>query len=78
MWLTKMHLGCHFLKAALFNIFSLADQLYQSRSINLNVPELGKIYFFENPIPNLLVQSKEAFIKNVLAYNESLSKPSGG
>lgn len=77
-WLTKVQLGRHSTKDASFNILSLADQLYQSRSTNPDGPKPGKIYFSKNPVPDLLVQGEKAWIKNVLAYNESLSRPGGG
>ena len=73
-----MQLGRHPPKDASFDILSLADQLYRSRSTNPDGPKPGKIYFSENPVPDLLVQGEEALIKNVLAYNESLSRPGGG
>lgn len=73
-----MHLGCHPPKDASFDILSLADQLYRSRLTNPNGSEPRKIYFSENLVPDLLVQGEKALIKNVLAYNKSLSKPGGG
>lgn len=53
--LTKMQLGRHPTKDALLNILSLADQLYRSRSTNLDGFEPGTIYFSENLVPDLLV-----------------------
>lgn len=35
------------------------------------------MYFSGNPFSNLLMQGKEASIKNVLAYTKSLSKLDG-
>lgn len=76
-WLTKHISGRHPPKDASFDILSLADQLYQSRSTKPEGPEPGKIYFSENPGPDLLAQGEEALIKNVKAYNESFDRPGG-
>ena len=35
------------IKNALFDILSLANRLYKSKSTNLNSFDMGKIYFFE-------------------------------
>lgn len=77
-WLTKIHLGCHLPKDISFDILNFVNQLYQSRSTNLNDFEPKKIYFSENPFLDLLVQGKEVLIKNILTYNKFLSKPGRG
>lgn len=50
----KQRNGYNFQKDALFDISSLVNQLYTSKSINFNSQEYGKIYFSENQIPDLI------------------------
>lgn len=52
-WLINQ-IAHHLLKDALFNILSLANQLYQSKSVISDSFKSRKIYFFENPIANFL------------------------
>lgn len=55
-------LGRHPSKNASFDILSLADQLHQSKSTNPDALDRGKIYFSENPVPDLIEEGKKAFI----------------
>ncbi len=61
-------------KDALFYILSLADQLYRSRSTTLDGPEPGKIYFSENPAPDLWKQGLNQLQISVWAFNKLLRK----
>lgn len=56
----------------MFDILSLANQFHSSNSTNSDAFESRKIYFSENPVPDLLAQGKIALISNVLSYNKSL------
>lgn len=42
------------LKNALFDILSLANQFYQSKSISCNGPKPRTIYFLKNLITNII------------------------
>ena len=64
--------GRHLTKDALFDIQSLADQLYRSRSTTPDGPEPGKVYFSENPCPDLWNESLQQLHLSVWAFNESL------
>ena len=44
--------GYHPVKGALFDILSLADQLYRSKYTHPKGVEHGKIYFSENQVSN--------------------------
>lgn len=66
--------GRHPAKGAALDILSLADQLYRSRSTFPEGPEPGKIYFSENPAPNLLLYGMKALPTQVEAFNRSLEK----
>lgn len=46
--------GRHLMKDALFDILSLVNQLYCSKSIVPNGLEPRKMYFFKNTAPDLL------------------------
>ena len=48
--------GRHLIKDFSFDILSLSDQLYRSHSIYPEGPHLGKIYFSENPMPDLIAE----------------------
>lgn len=67
-------LGCHPTKDASFNILNLADQLHQSKSTNSDGLEKKKIYFSENPVPDLVTQGQEAIFIAVYNYTELLKK----
>lgn len=62
--------GRHSTKDASFDILSLADQLYWSKSTNPHGPEHGKIYFSENQVPDLLMQGKSHLHTNIHLYND--------
>lgn len=64
--------GRHPVKDASFDIQSLADQLYRSRSTTQDGPEPGKVYFSENPCPDLWKQGLSQLHLTVRAFNESL------
>lgn len=66
--------GRHPTKDASFDIQSLADQLYHSRSITPEGPEPGKIYFSAHPAPDLLKDSINQLHISVWAFNKSLQK----
>lgn len=66
--------GRHPTKDASFDILSLADQLYCSRSTTPDGPESGKIYFSENPAPDLWKQGLNQLQTSVWAFNKSLRK----
>lgn len=63
--------GRYPLKDASFDIQSLADQLYRSRSTIPDGPEPEKIYFSENPVSDLL---KEGIKQLHWAFNQLLQK----
>lgn len=50
----RKHSDRHLTNNALFNIQSLADQLYQSQSTIPDRLELEKIYFSKNPVSDRL------------------------
>lgn len=66
--------GRHPTKDASFDILSLADQLYRSRSTFPEGPEPEKIYFSENPAPDLLFEGTKAFGSTADEFNRSLEK----
>lgn len=66
--------GLHREKDASFDMLSLADQLYQSKSTCPEGLERGKIYFAENQAPDLLKQGLEAFPQAATAYNDTVLK----
>lgn len=66
--------GRHPTKDASFDIQSLADQLYRSRSTTPDGPEPGKIFFSENPAPDLWKEGLNQLHISVWAFNESLRK----
>lgn len=66
--------GRHPTKDASFDIQSLADQLYRSRSTTLDGPEPGKIFFSENPAPDLWKEGLKQLHVSVWSFNESLRK----
>lgn len=72
--ISRKQSGRHPTKDILFNILSQADQLYRSRSTTPNGPEQGKIYFSENPAPDLWKQGLNQLQTSVWAFNKSLRK----
>lgn len=67
-------IGHHPSKNAFFDILSLANQLYCSKSTTINGFEPGKIYFLENLVANLFAQKKAALEKNVKLYNDAVNQ----
>lgn len=55
-------------------IMSLADQLCRSRSTTPEGPQRGKIYFSENPVPDLISGGIKILRHNIGVFNESLEK----
>lgn len=66
--------GNHPIKDASFDILSLADQLYRSKSTIPDGPGTGKIYFSENQVPNLLKEGKKNLYRAVDMYNDTVTK----
>lgn len=66
--------GRHLTKDASFDIQSLADQLYRSQSIIPEGLEPGKIYFSENPVPDLLKEGIKQLHISVWEFNQSLQR----
>ena len=66
--------GRHPTKDTLFDILSLANQLYWSWSTFSEGLELRKIYLSENPIPDLLAEGTKLFGAIVDDFNQSLEK----
>lgn len=66
--------GQHPTKDASFDILSLADQLYRSQSTTPYGSKLGKIYFSENPAPDLWKQGLKQLQISVWAFNKLLRK----
>ena len=66
--------GRHPTKDASFDILSLADQLYHSRSTTPDGPEPGKIFFSKNPAPDLWKEGLNQLHISVWAFNESIRK----
>ena len=64
--------GRHLTKDASFDIQSLADQLYRSQSTIPDGPEPGKVYFSENPCPDLWNEGLQQLHLSVWAFNKSL------
>lgn len=64
----------HPIKNALFNILSLADQLYRSKSTIPDSPGTSKIYFSENQVLNLLKERKRILHRAVDLYNNTITK----
>lgn len=66
--------GKHLTKDVSFDILSLADQLYRSKSSHPDGPERGKVYFSENQAPDLMKQGKTHLHTNILSYNEAINQ----
>lgn len=64
----------HPIKNALFDIQSLADQLYRSWSTTPDGSKPGKIFFSENPVPDRWKEGFNQLHLSVWAFNESLHK----
>lgn len=70
--------GKHPQKDASFDILSLADQLYRSKSTDPKGPEQGKIYFSENQVPDLVDLGQTYLARAIASYNESIERGQGG
>lgn len=66
--------GNYPIKNALFNILSLANQLYRSKSIILDGPGTEKTYFSENQILNLPKKRKKNLYCAIDLYNDIITK----
>lgn len=58
----------------MFDILSLSDQLYRSRSTVPESPHQGHIYFSENLMPDLIDEGIGNLAIAVLLFNESVDK----
>ncbi len=65
--------GNHPIKDALFDILSLANQLYRSKSTIPDGPSTG-IYFSENQVPDLLKRGKKNLHRAIDSYNDTVFK----
>lgn len=54
----------------LFDIFSIANQLYQSKSIIPEELKPSKIYFSKNPTSNLILDGLKVLLTQVEAFNK--------
>lgn len=61
-------------KKLLFDIFSLANQLYQSKSIILKGFKPNKMYFSKNPILNFLLDKLKALFTQIEAFNKFIKE----
>ena len=68
--ISRKRKGKHPIKDSLFDILSLSDQLYRSRSIYPEEPHLRKIYFLENPMPNLITEGTKHLHIAIKLFNE--------
>lgn len=59
----------HLIKDLSFDILSLAKQLYRSKSTVPESSEPGKVYFSENPAPNLILNGIKLLPAQVEAFN---------
>ncbi len=66
--------GYHPKKDSFFDILSLADHLYRSRSTTPKSPQPGKVYFSFNPVLNLFAKDIKALFSNIDSYNRFLEK----
>ena len=66
--------GRHPIKDSSFDILSLSDQLYRSRSTVPEGPRQGHIYFSENPMPNLIAEGIGNLAAAVSLFNKSVGK----
>lgn len=66
--------GNYLIKSALFNILSLADQLYRSKSTIPDGLGIGKIYFSKNQVPDLLEKGKKTLHCAIDLYNDTITK----
>lgn len=66
--------GKHPTKDAYFNILSLVNQLYRSKSSYPNGPEHGKVYFLKNQAPDLWKQEKTQLHPNIFLYNKAIKQ----
>lgn len=57
-------------KNSSFDILSLVNQLYHSKSTVPEKPKPGKIYFLENEAPNVLTEGIEHLQKSIDFYNK--------
>lgn len=61
-------------KSLLFDIFSLANKLYQLKSTILKSFEPNKIYFLGNLALNLLLNKLKTLVAQIKAFNKSVKK----
>ena len=66
--------GQHLIKSSFFDILSLSDQLYRSRSTVPKGPCQRHIYFSKNPMPDFIVERIRNLTIAVSLFNESISK----
>lgn len=66
--------GNYLIKDALFDILSLADQLYRAKSTIPDGSGPGKIYFSENQMFDLLKEGKRTLHYAVDLYNDIITK----
>lgn len=66
--------GYHPQKDVLFDILSLANQLYRSKSTYPEGFKYDKIYFSENQVPNLIKQRKEHLRQTIKNYKQVVIK----
>lgn len=66
--------GRHPIKDSSFDILSLSDQLYRSRSTFPEGPHPRKIYFSENLMPDLIAERRKNLAAAISLFNESVHK----
>ena len=65
----RKQLGRHHIKNSSFDILSLADQLYRSKSTVPEGPKPGKVYFSKNPASDLILDNMKVLTAQVKAFN---------
>ena len=70
----KQRDGYHPQKNALFDILSLPNQLHRSKSTYPKGPELSKIYFSKNQVPDLISLELNHLPQTVKAYKKAVRK----
>lgn len=64
----------HLTKELSFDILSLANQFYQSKSSNSSGLEQKKIFFLENGIPKVIKQNKKYLYQAIKMYKNFVEK----
>ena len=65
----KEWLERYLIKDSLFDIFRLVNQLYRSKSTVLEGTKPGKVYFSDNPAPDLILDGMKVSSAQIKVFN---------